>query len=164
MTNGAFHGEFIVNSEGIFLVEAAYRGGGSGTSSHIIPAVSGVNVLEKLVLVSLGEKVKIRPTRNDACTLKFLEYDPGMIERIDGLEEARNIPGIQLFEINYSPGEIIPEVTDDSKRHGAVIASAQSVTDTHRLVKMAVRKVRIKYSHRKRLMPDVSETIRQAQI
>lgn len=146
MRNGPFHGEFIVNENGVYLVEAAHRGGGSGTSSHIVPAVSGVNILEKLVLVSLGEKVTIRPTRNDACTLKFLEFEPGMIDRIDGIDEARKVPGIVLFEINYSAGEIIPQITDDSKRHGAVIASGATVTDTHRLIDMAIRKVKVHYT------------------
>lgn len=145
MTNGPYHGEYIVNDNGIFLIEAAYRGGGSGTSSHIVPAVSGVNILEKLVDVSLGYDVKIEPIRNDACILKFLQFKPGHVKKITGLEKAVQVSGVQLFEINYQDGEIMPSVTDDSKRHGAIIVSAETLPDARRILDMAVSMVEIVY-------------------
>jgi biotin carboxylase len=145
MTNGPYHGEFIVNQDGIFLIEAAYRGGGSGTSSHIVPAVSGVNVLEKLVLVSLGYTVEIKPTRNDACILKFLQFKAGHVKNVTGLWKASRVDGVRLFEINYHATEIMPSVTDDSKRHGAIIVSAPTLSEAKRNLDMAVSMVKIIY-------------------
>ncbi len=145
MTNGPYHGEFIVNDDGIFLIEAAYRGGGSGTSSHIVPAVSGVNILEKHVEASLGLKVEIKPTRNDACILKFLQFKSGKVKRITGLEKAMRVEGVRLLEINYQQGEIMPSVTDDSKRHGAIIVSAPTLPDARRILDMATSMVDIDY-------------------
>jgi len=145
MSNGPFHGEFIVNEKGIYLVEAAYRGGGSGTSSHIVPAVSGVNMLEKLVLVSLGQKVEIKPTKNDACILKFLQFEPGPIRNIAGIPEANSINGVKLLEINYQPGEVFPSVTDDSKRHGAAIVSGQTLKEARKTLDHALSRIKITY-------------------
>jgi len=147
MTNGPFHGEFIVNQKGVYLVEAAHRGGGSGTSSHIVPAVSGVNILDKLVRVSLGHKVAIKPTRNNACILQFLEFKPGPVENIRGLNEARRINGVCLFEVNYGPGEIIPEITDDSKRHGAVIVTSKTIEEAREILRKAIGMVAIDYAY-----------------
>jgi biotin carboxylase len=145
MRNGSFHGEFIVNDKGVYLVEAAHRGGGSGTSSHIVPAVSGVNILEKLVYVSLGEKVEIKPTRSDACILQFLEFQPGSCIDIKGLDWARQIPGVLLFELNFAPGGIIPEITDDSKRHGAAIVTANTIETAREILKRAIDTVKVQY-------------------
>jgi len=145
MSNGSFHGEFIVNQKGVYLVEAAHRGGGSGTSSHIVPAVSGVNILDKLVRVSLGHQVSIKPTKNNACILQFLEFQPGPVTNIRGLEDARRINGILLFEINYGPGEIMPEITDDSKRHGAVIVTARTLDEARDILRKAVKLIKIDY-------------------
>jgi len=146
MLNGPFHGEFIVNEKGIYLVEAAHRGGGSGTSSHIVPAVSGVNMLEKLVYVSLGEKVDVKPLKSDACILQFLEFEPGPCANIKGLDWARQISGVLLFELNFNPGDIFPEITDDSKRHGAVIVTAKTIDAAREILKQATDMVKIEYS------------------
>jgi biotin carboxylase len=159
MKNGPYHGEFLVNESGVFLVEAAHRGGGSGTSSHIVPAVSGVNILEKLVLVSLGYPVKIKPEKNQACILKFLQFEPGPVKQIHGLTEASRLSGVNLFEINYQPGEILPSVTDDSKRHGAIIVSAVTLDQARRILSHAISLVKIEYELTNRVELPKQQTV-----
>jgi biotin carboxylase len=159
MTNGPFHGEFIVNQKGSHLVEAAHRGGGSGTSSHIVPAISGVNILDKLVRVSLGHKVTIKPSKNNACILQFLEFQPGPVQNIKGLPEARRINGVVLFEINYGPGEVIPEITDDSKRHGAVIVTARTIEEAKEILRKSMSLITIDYSFFSQRAAEIARTI-----
>jgi biotin carboxylase len=54
---GITHAEYIFARGRFVLVEIAARGGGSNISSNIVPAISGINVNELLIRMSLGEIV-----------------------------------------------------------------------------------------------------------
>jgi biotin carboxylase len=54
---GITHAEYIFSAGRFVLVEVAARGGGNNISSVIVPAVSGIEVNELLIRMSLGETV-----------------------------------------------------------------------------------------------------------
>jgi biotin carboxylase len=134
ITTGPLHGEFMVTDRGVFLIEFANRGGGSGTSSHIVPAVSGVDILELYWRQLLGEDVICEPTRDAAVLLRFLCYSPGTVHAIRGLNEAQQLPGVEFCDLYITPGQVLAPVTNDTQRHGCAIISGATLEEAeHRL-------------------------------
>ncbi|MCG3151426.1 MAG: Phosphoribosylglycinamide formyltransferase 2 [bacterium] len=139
ITGGPLHGEFMVTERGIYLIEFANRGGGSGTSSHIVPAASGVDMLELTWRQLLGERVVAEPTHQRAVLLRFLCYPPGRITAIRGLAEAQGLPGVVFCDLYREPGTQLGAVTNDTERHGCVIVDGATVAEAHARLREVLR-------------------------
>lgn len=65
---GFVHIEFIIEkeTEKVYLVEVANRGGGVYTSNIVLKNITGIDYCEKLIDLSMGKKVKVR------CNQKYI--------------------------------------------------------------------------------------------
>jgi hypothetical protein len=142
---GTIHGELMVTAKGIFLVEMANRGGGSGTSSHVVPALSGVDVLEANVLYATGSEKPVKRTMNRSGVLRFMLFPPGKVERIDGLAEAQAIPGVVACDLYIKAGDILVPPVMDTQRHGYMITVADALADAQRIADQVEKTVRVGY-------------------
>ena len=140
---GSIHGELLVTDGGIYLIEMANRGGGSGTSSHVIPALSGVDVLEANVRYAVGEDVRVRPTKSRAGVLRFFLFPPGRVAAIDGLEEAQSLDGVVACDLYIKPGDILEPPTMDTHRHGYIITVADSLQEAQRIANEVEKIVKV---------------------
>lgn len=143
ITSGPLHGEFMVTERGVYLIEFANRGGGSGTSSHIVPAVSGVDILELYWRQLLGEEVVCEPTRSAAVLLRFLCYAPGTVYSIRGLSEVQQLPGVEFCDLYIQPGQQLSAVTNDTQRHGCAIVSGATIEEAERRLKSVLRTLEV---------------------
>jgi len=142
---GSIHGEFIVGSDGIYLVEMANRGGGSGTSSHLIPAISGVDLLEANVHYATGNERAVERTRNRASVMRFLLFDPGVVEEINGYDEACALPGVVHFVMYIKPGDTLVPAVMDTQRHGCLITVADTIGEAREIADSAEKLTGIGY-------------------
>lgn len=122
ITNGPSHTEIIVTSEGPKIVELGARLGGDNITTHLVPLSTGVNMVECCIKIALGEKPDIEPRWNKGSAIRYFEQNAGVIKKIDGIENAKKIPGIQQISIVHGSGEEITEVTSSGARMGFVIA------------------------------------------
>ena len=121
---GFTHAEFIATSEGeLYLVEIANRGGGCCTSELIVPAVSGVNLLEQYIADCAGDDADLSLERTDAqeVILKFLSFAPGRVRGFVGSEDIIKNDSVILFRLNVEAGDKIKAIDSDASRHGFVI-------------------------------------------
>lgn len=130
---GSIHGELLVTDHGIYLIEMANRGGGSGTSSHVLPALSGVDVLEANVRYAVGEDVRVRPTKSRAGVLRFFLFPPGRVAAIEGLEEAQSLDGVVACDLYIRTGDTLEPPTMDTQRHGYIITVADTLAEAQRI-------------------------------
>jgi biotin carboxylase len=121
-----FHCEIILGPDGPVLVELAARGGGSYISSTVVAEVSGLVAPVVAARLALGDNVSIEPRQAGGATLTFLSAPPGIITAIDGIDEARALPGILELGIAVAPGERGGAVAFDNARHGHVVAVGAS--------------------------------------
>ncbi len=142
---GSIHGELIVNDDGIFLVEMANRGGGSGTSSHIIPTISGVNLLRSNVLYATGKEEPVVPTSNNPVVLRFLLFQPGKVESISGIEEINEIDDVVTFGLYIKPGDILVPPVMDTQRHGYIITTGETLEIARDVAKKVESTVQLTY-------------------
>ncbi len=144
IVSGSIHGELIVTDEGIYLIEMANRGGGSGTSSHCIPAYSGVDVLEANVHFAVGDERPVRRTKNRAGVLRFMLFGEGRVESIEGLEAAQSLPGVVACDLYIKPGDILEPPVMDTQRHGYLITVADRLSDAQAIADDAEQTVRVR--------------------
>jgi len=142
---GSIHGELIVTDHGIYLVEMANRGGGSGTSSHVIPAISGVDVLEANVHYAVGNEMPVRRTLDRACVLRFLLFPPGKVAAIQGCEEARDFEGVVKLTMYIKPGDHLAPPVMDTQRHGCLITVGDTLDEARGIADHVESTVRVKY-------------------
>lgn len=125
---GLTHAEYKFSAGEFFLIEFAARGGGTRIASDIVPWVSGVDVLEKLLDHAVeGHSDPIPDGILKRCALlEFLQVAPGIVKSIEGLEAVCGFPGVCAVKINYGPGERIPPVASDTSRPGYFILQTET--------------------------------------
>ncbi|WP_018969626.1 ATP-grasp domain-containing protein [Rubritalea marina] len=144
---GMTHAEYLIDSKGhIYLVEAANRGGGCFTSELIVPKVSGVDLVEELVLNALGESQfdgsEIVVDRNQVI-LKFFTFESGVIKSINGLNKLEVDPDVLEYRLAFKEGEVIAPITNDADRHGFVIVHDKK--DARRKADQVIASITIEY-------------------
>jgi carbamoyl-phosphate synthase large subunit len=103
---GITYSELRVNEEsGEFcLMESAIRGPAGFVSSHIIPLACGVDVLPVLIEIATGrrERVRIdkRQLQNRGSGNLYFYLPPGVIRRVNGVEEVKSLPGVHRAELD----------------------------------------------------------------
>ncbi|MCX6646865.1 MAG: ATP-grasp domain-containing protein [bacterium] len=142
---GSVHGELIVSSDGIYLVEMANRGGGSGTSSHVVPAISGVDLLEANVWYSVGDERPVQRTMDRASVLRFMVFPPGKVREILGLEKAQQIPGVVRTDLYIKPGDTLVPPVMDTQRHGYIITVSEALEEAQKVADEVEKAISIVY-------------------
>lgn len=127
------HTEFKIHDGKIYLIEAAIRGGGTKISSHIIPAVSGVNVNELLIKSALGEAVNspLIETTHSYAMLKFFNFLPGIVTKVISPKKHDWPSEVIDFCLEFSEGDTLTAPCDDRSRHGYVILSSKTREGLH---------------------------------
>ncbi len=148
---GMTHAEYMINDLGqIHLIEIANRGGGVYTSAKIVPAASGLDVTKQLVMDSLGldRDLYLEKGCHDsrAAYLKFFVFAPGRIRRLEGVEAAAALPGIEALKIQLAAGDEINETSTDADRHGFVIATGETRDDAREAARSALDTVKVAYA------------------
>ena len=146
---GITHAEYIFSEGRFVLVEVAARGGGNNVSSHIVPAISGINVNELLIRMSLGEKVEsLAPCANGVSFvgLSFFNFESGLVRAVCGVEAVRKLPGVWDISISVESGQRLEPAADDTLRHGYFIATAGSAKELESLCSRVYQEVRVAYA------------------
>jgi biotin carboxylase len=123
--NGAFDADCMVNSEGVFLLEINPRPGGGHIFGQVVEAVSGVCMPLAYVEILLGQPVDIRPKFQRGVCYKFFCPPSGIFRSVDGLEEAREMPGVLDMDFQMTPGQRVTPVAADADRPGFVVATGK---------------------------------------
>jgi len=122
LKNGITHGEYIVSGDGVYLVEIAARGAGSRVYSHIVPFLAGAPVAERYMEFVTKGAFSVCPDGSPrAANLAFFSFAPGRVERINGLNEALQIRGVQEILLEVAVGDLVQPAQDDRSRHGLVV-------------------------------------------
>lgn len=123
---GVFHAEYFVDGDRVVPVDVAARGGGVHIYTHLIPRISGVEVGRCTIDAAMGRPVSVRPRFPPmAGNIEFLRLPAGILQRIDGFDEARSLPGVVVVHLNVTPGSAVatPVVKDDRPGHIVTVGS-----------------------------------------
>lgn len=123
---GPAHVELILTDQGPKMVELGARMGGDCITTHLVPLSTGIDMVGAVIDLACGKKPDITPKFNKGAAIRYLHAPQGILEAVDGIENARLIPGIQEVTIVKEIGTEIGAVNSSGDRLGFVIAQANN--------------------------------------
>ena len=136
--------ELIVTAEGPKVVEIGPRLAGDYMTSHLVPYSTGVDMVEGIIKIALGETPDITPKFDKgSCVRYYMEPVVGEITEISGLDEAKSVAGVKEVILMKKVGDMAVPLRSSSDRIGLVIAQADSAGEAVRVCEEALNKLRI---------------------
>ena len=139
--NGPSHTEIIVTDDGPKIVELGARLGGDCIATHLVPLSTGVNMVRACIDIALGEKPNLIPTMNCGSAIRYFSQRAGMINKIQGIKEAEQMPGIKQVCVVHGIGEYVTDITDSGSRMGFVISQGKNSNDAAQKCEAALSKI-----------------------
>lgn len=133
--DGVVHAEWIVEDGEPCLVECAGRSPGD-LIPHLIDRAYGTRFAAALVTTLAGGSVEIGPAVRGSA-ISFLQGTPGVLASLDGVEQARAVPGVVDLHVDVAVGDRLNEVVSSWQRIGYVLAVADTVAQAERAVQEA---------------------------
>jgi biotin carboxylase len=146
VTDAILHVEFLVVPDGrVFLVEFAIRGCGSKVITHLLPRLTGANVVRAVVRQALGLTTRLDLPRQRHGALHFLMFPPGRVRHVRGLDDAQAIPGVIDVCVERAPGDTIDVIRDGRSRPGHVLVEGKSREAVQAVLRAVHAAIRVEY-------------------
>lgn len=141
--DGPAHVEIILTQEGPKLVELGARMGGDCITTHLLPLSTGVDMVESTIRIALGQEPDLTQKLHRGAAIRYFDAPCGVLCAIEGVEEARRIPGVQEITFVKEIGEVIGELGSSNDRPGFVIAQADTAEEAVRVCEQVLSMVRL---------------------
>lgn len=118
--------QMIVGKDDISVIEFSARMGG-GSKYYLIQVLSGVDIMSRYVDLVLGDLPAIEPVpMNGFCRVNYVYCNPGVMDRVDGLDNLKSEGMIKEYFIYKSPGMKISAAQTSGDRAAGYIVTADS--------------------------------------
>ncbi|WP_336204415.1 ATP-grasp domain-containing protein [Nonomuraea sp. LPB2021202275-12-8] len=133
-TDGPLNLDLFVTGDGVVLIEMGARIGGNGMG-EALGLMYGVDTVAAAVLLAVGERPDLTPRWSRHASVRMLRADrAGTLMALDGLPEARALPGVAGVLVTTSPGERVVPYTECRAKLGYVLASGASADEVARVL------------------------------
>jgi hypothetical protein len=114
-----------------------------------MPALTGIDVSAWLIRRALGVRDggSVVPRRGSHGALHFLMFPSGVVSAVQGVDEARSVPGVIDVCVEPAPGDMIGQVRDGRSRPGHLLVSGPTREDVRRIIGRVRDLVRIDYAN-----------------
>lgn len=146
VTDGAVKGDIVVCDGEPMVIEMAARLSGGYFCSHEIPLNTGVDFMGAAIRQALGMEVDpadLEPRFQRHVSQRYIFPTPGHIADIQGAERAAALPGIELFALRCSAGDVIGPIDCHPARGGMVLATGADRETAQANARRAVEAVQI---------------------
>lgn len=142
--DGPCHTEVMLTPCGAYIIESHNRTGGDNIPQLVEMAV-GVQLFELAFGWPLGRVAALEtaPEIRAAGAVRFFWPAPGRVLSIRGIEEAKNMPGIEELYLRVGVGDEVPVVRRSADRVGFITARAQTPLQALRRCMAAMEQVKI---------------------
>lgn len=142
--DGIVHCEWIL-ADGIpYLVECAGRFAGDGII-ELIQRAYPIELNRAYFAVMKGEPLPVELPRRarTAAAVRFLTIEPGVVETVHGVDDARAADGVFQCDVSISPGDRFAGLRSSWDRVGEVMVTADSPAGALRLADAATSLIRV---------------------
>ena len=146
ISNATSKGDVVMTKEGPKIIEIAPRLSGGYFSSDQIPLVTGINIIEIAIRLSLGEKInkdKLLFSHQKAVAIRYFFPKPGKITSISNIDSFKNESWVHKLNLFFGVGDVLEKVTDHTKRCGFVITSGNTRDEAVERARTVVENVQI---------------------
>ena len=142
--NSPAHVEIMVTKDGPKMVELGSRMGGGCITTHLVPLSTGIDMIECVMNMTLGIEPDLNPKFDKGSALRHIVGVEGIIESIEGITEAQNIPGVVEVTMLKEVGSECHYFKNGSDRVGYVIAQGENTAEAISICEKAIEKVNMK--------------------
>ena len=140
LTDGPVHAEMRVNDAGVWMLEAAARPIG-GLCSRVL-RINGRGLEEALLRHALGEDASAFRLDPGAHSVMMIPIPTaGVFRGVEGLESARQTPGIEDVVITAKEGQILVPLPEGASYLGFIFARAATPQEADRALRSAHSKL-----------------------
>ena len=130
--NGPSYTQLRIGPDGPQVIEVAARLGG-GHDAELVKLALGVDLNGLALQAALGEPIwsaALQPTPEvGGAVVRFLVPPEGVLEEVEGADEARAVEGVKDVRIYREPGHVFGPFRRGADRAGAVLAVGDSRED-----------------------------------
>lgn len=146
-TDGPVHAEFRYNERGAWPLEIAARPIG-GLCARALRFGPGAMPLEELILRhALGEDTSgIAPADAAAGVMMIPIERRGILQRVEGVEEARTAPSIAGVEITAKEGQLFEPLPEGASYLGFIFAVGASSAEVESALRVAHARLRFSFA------------------
>ena len=141
--SGPSHTEIKVTKDGPKIVALGARLGGDCITTHLVPLSTGVDMVECCIKIALGESPDITVKCDRGSAIRYFEQGAGVIEKIDGLDDAEESDGVNQVSVVHGVGEEVTEIVNSASRVGFVIADGATADEAATNAENAAKKVKV---------------------
>lgn len=142
--NSPAHVEIMVTKDGPKMVELGSRMGGGCITTHLVPLCTGIDMIDSVIHLSMGQEPDLTPKFNKGAALRHIIGIEGIIASIEGIEEARKIPGVIEVTMLKTIGEECRYFKNGADRIGYVIAQGNDTAEAISICEEAMKLIKIK--------------------
>lgn len=149
---GFTHAEYKYEDGEFYLIEIGARGGGNLISSHIVPALIGLDNYGLLIDMFVGNpittKIDVEALQTDkVAVLQFFDTteEGGKVKAVKGLDYLASKKEVLFYKFNFEVGDVIHRPTDGGNRIGFYLACTDDAAAMNRLQSEIEQKVVIEY-------------------
>ncbi len=125
--NGAAKGDIKLTAKGPMVGEIAARLSGGYMSGWTFPLASGVEVTEAALNIAVGlPPGELSPRFRKVCAERALISIPGIVNEVEGAEEARKVNGVEEIFLRVAPGDTVVFPSNNVQKCGNVLSVAES--------------------------------------
>lgn len=127
--NGPAHVEIMLTMDGPKMVELGARMGGDCITTHLVPLSTGIDMVGATIKLACGEFIDIKSTIEKGSAIRFFYTPKGIIKKIEGVDEAKRIPGVVEVSFSKNVGDSVQGINSSVDRVGFVIAQGSSADE-----------------------------------
>jgi len=110
--NGTTHCEVILSNEGPRIVEMAGRPGGARIPTDLIPIAYGWDFIADSLRIAVGQAPVGQKQFVRGSAIYWLPAEAGVVQTVEGTEEARGMPGVRDVSVLVKPEDVIEPTVD----------------------------------------------------
>ena len=142
LARGPLHAELRLNEQGPWLIELAPRPIG-GLCSRVLRFAGGASLEELILRQALGmETSSLTREPRSAGVMMIPIPGEGLLERVEGREDAERVPGIERVIITAHPGERLTPFPEGSRYPGFLFARGGDPAAVEAALREAHRRLR----------------------
>jgi biotin carboxylase len=146
VTDGPVHFDISLAPDGTpYLLETGARMCGNGYS-RLLRAVYGIDTIEAVLNLALGEPWDLRPIRDGQGIIHLLgspSDQEGELTGIYGLDAVRSLPGVAEVEVVARVGDTVRPFNQSAHKLGYIVATGDTHADVVRTLEIALTTLRL---------------------
>lgn len=143
---GPYKADTILTKKGPMILELPARLSGGFHSQYTTPLSTGLEPQMAAIAIATDTEIPleaIRNTRSKATVCKAVFPRPGRVVKINGVEEARRLPGVREIFMMVKEGDTVHEYRNCAHRVCYIIATGDSYAEAESNWARAAKKVDI---------------------